>query len=528
MAKPTIFLQGYVDKVGSANSPKLEVTLKIIESPQPGMYKTTTKTYLLPDKKSEFTKLTEDLYNSGKQKPTYVPKKTFQREFIDYTLSLNPATADVDAATNNYNDNFKLAVEEVLVGLQENETAAVKSFVGSMMAVIDSDAKNIYDEVKAPSILESPYPGPPIVIDPDPVDDSSEGYPEPVPANHPGAISSTSKPSNKHDRSVKAGSNNLSDSDAGNLGSLPADIAANLLGIGGDKLPEAVPKYNAKPGDVVVENENNAGLIVGRDEHYGLRGHTQSGACYLFAGRSTTNIKTETKNPDSPNGKSQLLKNNDLVRDSAYIYVSQKADPDELLKVAGGTYASVVRGPAPRAGKSLVALKADDVVIMARESGIRLVTGMDVNNSRGGELTAKFGIDIIAGNNDRDLQPMVLGNNLVVYLKGLSKSVSEVRSVLYSFLTSQISFNSKIMAHQHYDPFLVFLGLLAYGNPLAVMGGKNFISPGVFQSGVKALLEGLQQQFSAIAMEQNRSSNDSRGLDPMGINKILSEKNRVN
>jgi len=177
------------------------------------------------------------------------------------------------------------------------------------------------------------------------------------------------------------------------------------------------------------------------------------------------------------------------------LYLSQKSNADDILKVAGGSYAKYA---AERTGESVAAMKADGVVIMSRQSGIRLITGTDQRTSAGGKNSGKFGIDLIAGNEDSDLQPLVKGNNLVLYLQGLSKALDNLADVTYDFLTSQLVFNSVMAVHQHYDPFLIFLGSLGGSGPLSLLGGKNFPSPEAAQQGTKAMLEQLKQHQQVV------------------------------
>ena len=93
-----------------------------------------------------------------------------------------------------------------------------------------------------------------------------------------------------------------------------------------------------------------------------------------------------------------------FTTDAARIYISQKTDVDKNFKLGAG---QVGYGSA----KSAVALKADGIRLVARE-GIKLVTGMDAKNSQGGTNASVMGIDLIAGNNDLDMQPFVKGENL--------------------------------------------------------------------------------------------------------------------
>ena len=238
-------------------------------------------------------------------------------------------------------------------------------------------------------------------------------------------------------------------------------------GVAGDRLVEAggIPTL-LYPGDREVRGENNAGLLMTRDFFYGEKGHTNAGACFLYAGKNPPGkaggesiirqIAQDLVNPLGLEQKRdpQAKRRPDVLSDSAYLYLSQKSDSDSLLKVAGGTYA---KRAGDRTGESLAAMKADGVVLIARESGIRLITGTDESNSKGGDLTSKFGIDLIAGNNDEDLEPLVKGESLHTYLKNLSKSVDELAGVTYDFLFAQMSLNTKVAFHTHYDPSYAYV-----------------------------------------------------------------------
>ena len=151
--------------------------------------------------------------------------------------------------------------------------------------------------------------------------------------------------------------------------------------------------------------------------------------------------------------------------------------------IAGGEYG---KRAGDRIGLSMAAMNADDVVIMSRVSGIRLITHTDKKGTPGYEPLGTFGIELIAGNDDSDLQPLVKGDNLRIYLKGLSDALDKLSSVVYGFMTTQLTFNSALTSHTHYDPFCILLGTMT-GNPLAVLGGKNFISPEVMLAGGKTL-----------------------------------------
>ena len=66
---------------------------------------------------------------------------------------------------------------------------------------------------------------------------------------------------------------------------------AAATGVGGDKLEEPVPKHNQASHEKVIEGENNAAIVIGRDRPgdllsgYGGKGDTQAGSIDLAVDR---------------------------------------------------------------------------------------------------------------------------------------------------------------------------------------------------------------------------------------------------
>ena len=538
-----ITLQAYAEK----NNNDFEITLKIIKD----LSSISKMSFVLPKEKSSFINLTENLYNSG-DKPTYQTKKEFKENFIDYTLSQNFDLISAQQLTDHYNGVFKLdlaeaidliskqddKLEEVLDSIQNQNEELISKYNASQPSEEEEEDEedDDSDDSDFPETVPDPYdwddgnaaaePPPAFPVH----NDTQNIVKEANSGDAPGTTPVKPKTANTAPVVDLKGLDNAS---VATLTTLPADITATLKGCLGDRLIEAVPALVKFPGGAYLEGENNAAIMCSRDELYGLKAHTKSGAVYVVAGRSPNNIKTEVKNKPGQTGplsNTALEKPNDLVRDSAYLYLSQKSDPHTLLRCAGGTYAKKYNGPSttPRAGLSLAAIKADDVVIMARESGIRLITGTDATNSSGGDLTAKFGIELIAGNDDSDLQPLVKGDNLKEYLVTMSEVIKNLRSVLYNFITSQLEYNATLAAHKHFDPFSIFIGTLATGNPLKLNGGRGYISSEVATAGQKAVLANAQQQANAILVMQKRINNDNNAFGPLGSYKIKSEKNKTN
>jgi hypothetical protein len=509
----TTFLQAYADQ-WPTDPKKFKVVLKQITD----LKQIKEHSFLLPTNKSGFKLLVDELYDAPKP-PEYVTKKEFKKDFIDYTLKLEPGAMskiDFDALNDYYNDLFNLDVSEAtdaakaLAGQFESIFAKQEKEITDFQANLQAELKynlEYYEEQKAKADklkIQKQKSSPPPVV--------------------PGL-----KPATKTSRPVQDFST-ASSADKAMKGNLPKGIAASLGGIGGDKMPlDPVPEPLLYPDDVILKGKNNSGVIAGRDEILRHSAHTGTGACYMYAGRSPRDIQTDRKDGETGPGDNSALKiGNNLVEDAAYVYLSQKANSDDLLFVAKGTYGKAV---GLRKGQSLAAIKADDVVIMARESGIRLITATDTKTSKSPgskNSISKFGIDLIAGNDDHDLQHLVKGENLVKFLRGLSKSVDDLHSVVYTFLTSQIDMNASLLGHTHYDPFCILLGLLTTGNPVSVNGGKGFVSLPVFVAGIKTLMAATVQQKSAIMQILNRVNNDMNALERFGGNSILSEKNRTN
>ena len=507
------------------------------------------KKFMLPAQRSSFEFIDNEIFSPNFANiPSHISKQDFKTKFIDYTLSLNWnifSQERVKELNQYYRDLFMTTAAAASV--QETQTIVEKDLDKLVELVKAGDQQNlekyfknstVYLQEQAATALgqtsmpvEKPTPS-----DETPPPESSAADlgaltvpgPEDISVNQapdfPRPEDAGTKPPTADHRPVRT-MEGMALAQAAALGNLPNGVKSVTSGLGGDRLIEPVPEPLFYPGDAHMEGENNAGIIFSRDELYRMRGHTKSGAVYLYAGRSSNDVQTADVSAD---GKSTAMKKpNNLIKDSAYVYISQKSDTDNLLRIAGGTYARAVGGTSPRQGQSLAAMKADNIVLMARESGIRLITGTDRTNSRGAEQYSKFGIDLIAGNDDSDLQPLVKGINLQKYLEGLSKSVDELRSILYKFITSQNDYNVALLDHDHYDPFAIWMGSMT-GNPAAVNGGKGWFSTAVVEAGCKVLLETAQLQFHTINQLRNRINNDSNAFDNLGSYKILSEKNRTN
>tara|TARA_R100000700_G_C3113229_1_gene105346 strand:+ start:310 stop:762 length:453 start_codon:yes stop_codon:yes gene_type:complete len=150
---------------------------------------------------------------------------------------------------------------------------------------------------------------------------------------------------------------------------------------------------------------------------------------------------------------------------------------------------------------------------MARE-GIKLVTNADPVNSQGGESMSVGNIDLIAGNDDSDLQPLVKGHNLKKGVEELLRHISDLTKVVHGFMKYQMKMNQAVSTHTHLSPF--------YGIPTAP-------SEQCMQSGFQCNLElTTKTETSVLTLLTNLVGYDANYLKPTGPRFICSQYNNTN
>jgi len=281
------------------------------------------------------------------------------------------------------------------------------------------------------------------------------------------------------------------------------------------------PKFNQAPCEEVWEGANNTCIVLGRDRTgpmdtgYGGQGHTQSGMIDIVVGRDGPcaglfGLDPETNEPYylEPIFKDEIIDGYPLVSDSARIYISQKTDIDNAFGLRSSLGAPNIRI------RSGIAMKADLIRIIGKE-GIRLVTKSADFNSLGGKIESVRGIDLVAGNDPTDLQPMVKGDNLVGCLKGMQKNLRKYFSMMDSFITYQMEFNSKVANHNHTTQV----------GPAAL---PTLPSIPVVIAGIKAQASSMKTKMSGMFNDINWSGWESNYLSPGASNSILSNFNHTN
>lgn len=213
-------------------------------------------------------------------------------------------------------------------------------------------------------------------------------------------------------------------------------FSASRNGVFCSELIEPIPNFTKADCEKVYSGKNNNYIVMGRDRHksrssgYGGKGDTQASMIDIVVGRMAHEpIDDVWVDPD-------------FHSDSARIYVSQKTDVDKNFGLAPGNVGM-------SSAKSAIAIKADSIRMISRE-GIKIVTGGSDTNSQGADISAaKYGVDIIANNDDKDLQPIPKGSNLVKAMIRLTHHVHKLNGIVEGLLTEQDKLNKALKDHWH-------------------------------------------------------------------------------
>jgi len=194
------------------------------------------------------------------------------------------------------------------------------------------------------------------------------------------------------------------------------------------------PDYNAGPSEVVRAGDHNTYIIMGRDRPRdkasgkGGTPNTGVGCIDLIAGLSGIQAREVDANGEP------VKTNKSPEQDAARIYISQRADADspEYFSCAPGKVGNLTN-------RSAIVIKADSVRMIGRE-GIKLITS-PASDPYSGAIGWFIGddiqgIDLIAGNDDSDLQPMVKGDRLVQTLNKQVDLIKDLQSAIFILMNA--------------------------------------------------------------------------------------------
>ena len=268
------------------------------------------------------------------------------------------------------------------------------------------------------------------------------------------------------------------------------DAAIMASGVGNIPLAEKLPKFNKALAEKCVEGQNNNCIVFGRDRPghegsgYGGLGDTEAGSIDIVVGRS---------------GKEGEFVNPDFVNDAARIHISQKTDVDTNFKIADGTNFST--------SESAIGIKADAVRVAARRS-VKVVAGS-------GTDAQNYGVDIIANNDDRDLQPLVKGKNLEQAFDEMVEIHNKFVDIVQAYARSQDVWNGILTILLQHSPF--------YG-ALTVPQQTHF------EEGIKNIQKHAEQFHKAVLVDHKISMAKFKDtyLKPNSAFYINSKNNKVN
>jgi hypothetical protein len=233
-------------------------------------------------------------------------------------------------------------------------------------------------------------------------------------------------------------------SDAAKQATQDASDATKLAqsGVGDSVKREAYPERINSVAEKVYSGYNNSHIILGKDRiddtwtGYGGRGYPESGMVHIVAGHFGAGLGLYSEDPSNP-----VTANPNFMLDSAYIYISQTADIDDYLSLKDGKVGKSIK-------KAAIAIKADDVRIIG-ERGIKLVTRRYNEDSKREKHINFKGIDLIAGNDDKELQPMLKGDNTILAMRKLIELFELTLDTVMEIVYHQADVDESYASHQH-------------------------------------------------------------------------------
>tara|TARA_Y100001937_G_C7090888_1_gene317702 strand:- start:31 stop:1005 length:975 start_codon:yes stop_codon:yes gene_type:complete len=288
--------------------------------------------------------------------------------------------------------------------------------------------------------------------------------------------------------------------------------SSNLLGVRGDSLLEPVCYPEKAKSEVRLFGPNNHMISLIRDTPRdlgsGYGAQTGAGSIELVAGFSSADpSQTLSANPQGTRPDSVTLIRN-YKDDASRLLISQKTDVDDNFELVQGNI-GIVRA------KAAVAVKSDSLRLIGRE-GIKIITGGDSKNSAGAEIRSVPRINIIAGNDDTDLQPVAKADTLNLTLQDIFDQIDKLNSVLDTFMTAQIEFNTAVMTHDHFDLPVMTVGTISSGNPFAINGGRTGVSPDLIPAGSKMLSSEYVAKIDGIVQKLQTSITQFNNTDASG------------
>lgn len=287
---------------------------------------------------------------------------------------------------------------------------------------------------------------------------------------------------------------------------------AKYRGFKNEQCMEGYCDYLVSSSERVFSHNNNQFIILGRDRTgprdtgYGGKGHTQSGKIDIVVGLGGP--YAEDYNCDKVGNRLELdplfhdspvkpEAGNYIVSDAARIYISQKTNIDKAFGLKETHLDSGAPSLDPRSG---IGIKADTIRVIGKEGVSIRTSPMGIYNSMGGLIESVKGIDLIAGDITKELEPIVKGHKLVEALEKLTEKLSKLSGIVSELAKDQMDFNLKLMSHQHDIPLSVEAAAT-----LGMAGAKMITLPSrpVLKGGAKAQIELLKTIDKVVKWKMN-------------------------
>ena len=201
------------------------------------------------------------------------------------------------------------------------------------------------------------------------------------------------------------------------------------IGASNTRLLEPHGNFNLMGSEVVFEGENNNFIILGKDRPTdansgrGGKGYSHTSTIRMVAGLHGRDVREEKVVNKAKKQVERLYLNPDPIKAAATIYLSQQTDIDDNFNInKGGRY-----GTMP--GRSAALMKADCIRLVGRE-GVKIVTGVDLKNSLNHPMKVPIGIELIAGNDTSDMEPIAKGKAVVKAFEDTITIIRQLASIV--------------------------------------------------------------------------------------------------
>lgn len=292
------------------------------------------------------------------------------------------------------------------------------------------------------------------------------------------------------------------------VGGLSLESLGKSTGFGNNPSLYKREVKRVKAGNEKITSNGNAFVVLGLDrgesryEGYGgLLADTNSNTIDLVVGLGK-HLKER-----SSEEKDKILVENNFINDSARVYISELCDVDEKFGLKVAKNSDIANSKT----RSAVAIKADGIRVIGRE-GIRLIAGKvhDTEMNQVNSSIPDSGVELSMANSTAEMQPMVLGNNLIKALKDINDRINKVNKLLSDHITEQIIFDAQIAAHTH----------------LSVFG--NTPDPGIISRMVsKMVKDGETIMTAEVEKSINSAVSEMQATEPFSADYVLSKYHKL-